>query len=78
MIGNGHGTGLDSAVFETVLFDRDGKMVTLTPFDFGAVPAGRLRVRQFDVPGSDRGNLGRALLNGRRMSLTSLIDVIFC
>jgi hypothetical protein len=60
---NGLGTDLASAVFETVLFDREGQVVTLTLFDFQGLPVGRPRVRQFDLPATDCAALGRILLN---------------
>lgn len=63
VVENGLGTDLSSAVFETVLFDREGQVLTLTLFDFQSLPAGRPRVRQFDVPGTDCGTLGRILFN---------------
>lgn len=36
----------------------------LTLFDFGALPAGRPRVRQFVVPGQECAALGSVLING--------------
>ncbi|TCO74137.1 hypothetical protein [Rhodovulum euryhalinum] len=61
---NGHGTDIDSAVFETVLMDGGGRVDRLTLLDFGALPAGRPRVRQFVVPNLACGDLGRVLVNG--------------
>jgi len=63
VVENGLGADLTSAVFETVLFDRAGQVLTLTLFDFLDLPAGRPRVRQFDIPATDCGALGRILLN---------------
>ncbi len=64
VVENGLGADLDAAVIETVLFDREGAVILFTLFDFGAVPAGRPRVRQFDVAGTECGRIGRVLLNG--------------
>lgn len=64
MVQNGHGTDIDQAVYEAVLFDTDGRVDRLTLFDFGALPAARPRVRQFVVPGLACGDLGRLLING--------------
>lgn len=64
VIQNGHARDIDSAVFEAVLFDADGRVERLTLFDFGALPAARPRVRQFAVPGLDCDGLGRVLING--------------
>ena len=55
---------LDKAVYETVLFDREGTVNRLTLFDFGELPVGRPRVRQFVVPQTTFENLGRILFNG--------------
>ncbi len=57
---------LDKAVYETVLFDREGTVNRLTLFDFGELPVGRPRVRQFVVPQTTCENLGRILFNGAR------------
>lgn len=63
VVENGLGADLTSAVFETVLFDREGRVLTLTLFDFQDLPAGRPRVRQFDIPSTECNTLGRILLN---------------
>ncbi|MFN3938882.1 MAG: hypothetical protein ACK4KW_15065 [Gemmobacter sp.] len=55
---------LSSLVLETVLFDRAGRVAQMTLFDFGALPEGRRRVRQFDVAGTDCAALGQMLVNG--------------
>ena len=58
------GTDLDGLALETVLIDRDGRVERLTLFDFGALPDGVPRVRQFDIPGLDCAGLGQVLVNG--------------
>ncbi|RYH02532.1 hypothetical protein EU805_07855 [Salipiger sp. IMCC34102] len=55
---------IDSAVFETVLFDASGQVDRLTLFDFGTLPQGRPRVRQFSMPGTSCDGIGRILFNG--------------
>lgn len=64
VVTNRHATPIDGAVFETVLFDAQGSVDRLTLFDFGALPQGRERVRQFQVDGLACDNLGRVLFNG--------------
>ncbi|MEO0751337.1 MAG: hypothetical protein AAFY25_06005 [Pseudomonadota bacterium] len=64
MIQNGHDVDIEKAVYETVLFNSAGQVDRLTLFDFGTLPAGRPRVRQFSVPGMTCANLGRILING--------------
>ncbi|WP_299426446.1 hypothetical protein [uncultured Shimia sp.] len=62
--GNSTSTSIDKAVFETVIFDTEGAVVRLSLFDFRALPEGRPRVRQFDVPGMACDLIGQALING--------------
>ena len=64
LIENGHDTDIDAAVYETVLLNTEGQVDRLTLFDFGALPAGRPRVRQFVVPGTGCEGLGQILING--------------
>lgn len=61
---SGHEHGVENVVFETVLIDTDGTVTLLTLFDFGALPAGRPRVRQFVIPGQQCSTLGKILING--------------
>lgn len=61
---NGHAGEIGKAVYETVLFDTSGQVDRLTLFDFGTLPAGRPRVRQFTVPGIACDGLGQILING--------------
>ncbi len=61
---NGHQADVSRAVFEAVLFDTQGRVDRLTLFDFGALPAGRPRVRQFVVPDLSCTDLGQVLFNG--------------
>lgn len=62
--GNNTGHSIDKAVFETVIFDAEGAVVRLSLFDFRALPEGRPRVRQFDVPGMTCDSIGQTLING--------------
>lgn len=55
---------IEQAVFETVIFDNSGSVISLSLFDFRALPLDRPRVRQFDVPGLACDTLGQALING--------------
>jgi len=61
---NGFDADLAALSLETVLIDTEGRVERLTLFDFGALPAGIPRVRQFDVPGLVCESLGRVLING--------------
>ncbi|ARE42427.1 hypothetical protein RGUI_0069 (plasmid) [Rhodovulum sp. P5] len=64
LVRNGHDRDIAAAVFETVLIDANGQVDRLTLFDFGALPAGRPRVRQFALPDLSCGDLGLVLING--------------
>lgn len=56
--------GVDGLVLETALFDSSGAVLMLTLFDFIDLPAGNLRVRQFDIAGQPCSEVGRILFNG--------------
>lgn len=64
LVENSLGADLEKAVFETVLFKKDGSVDRLTLFDFQKLPTGRPRVRQFDISGSSCGDISRVLING--------------
>ncbi|MEO0567158.1 MAG: hypothetical protein AAF066_05460 [Pseudomonadota bacterium] len=64
LILNGHENQIEKAIYETVLFNKNGQVDRLTLFDFGTLPPGRPRVRQFSVPGMNCGDLGQILING--------------
>jgi hypothetical protein len=61
---NALGADLDALVLEAVLFTTQGTVDRLTLFDFGPLPAGRPRVRQFDLGGLSCDALGQVLVNG--------------
>lgn len=64
LVRNETGQSIDQAVFETVIFDKSGGVVSLSLFDFRDLPADRPRVRQFELPKMACGTLGQALING--------------
>lgn len=61
---SGYEGGVEKVVFETVLIDTSGAVSLLTLFDFGSLPAGRPRVRQFVIPKQQCSSLGSILING--------------
>ena len=61
---NDLGADLAALSVETVLIDTTGRVDRLTLFDFGALPDGVPRVRQFDIPGLACEALARVLING--------------
>ncbi|GGE27527.1 hypothetical protein GCM10011360_14750 [Primorskyibacter flagellatus] len=64
VVTNAHPGDIAKAVFETVIFDSAGQVSRLTLFDFGALPSGRPRVRQFVIPGTACEGIGQVLFNG--------------
>jgi hypothetical protein len=75
---NETGATIDQAVFETVIFDTSGGVVSLSLFDFRDLPADRPRVRQFDVPGIACGSVGKALINGASTCLVEGTESMVC
>ena len=63
VVENGLGAALGRAAFEIVLFNRDGLVDRLTVLDFKDLPAGKTKVRQFDLQGADCAGIGRVLVN---------------
>ena len=64
VVRNSHTAAIDQLVYETVLFTDTGQVASMTLFDFGMVPVGRPRVRQFDVGDLTCDGLGQVLING--------------
>lgn len=74
-------------VLEAVGFNRDGRVAVISLLTLQELPAGRMRVRSFDLPGVDCPVLGRLLINdstcspedaavcARPLVLGSLVDV---
>jgi hypothetical protein len=63
---NGLGADIAGVSFETVLFDAAGLVERMSVLDFKEVPAGKTRVRQFDLAGADCGDVSRVLINDAR------------
>lgn len=64
VVQNDLAAGIAQMTYETVLFDTAGQVIQLSLFDFGALPQGRPRVRQFVLDQTDCADLGRILFNG--------------
>lgn len=78
VIHNSHDTDIAHAVFEAVMFTTAGGVDRLTLFDFGTLPAARVRVRQFMVPGLDCALLGQLLINGAGTCAGEGVSPDFC
>ncbi len=75
---NETGVTIDRAVFETVIFDTSGGVVSLSLFDFRDLPADRPRVRQFELPAMACDTVGRALINGSNSCIVDGADSALC
>lgn len=64
LITNNYPDAIEKLIYETVLFDQSGQVDRLTLFDFGMLPSGTPRVRQFAVPETTCSALGQILFNG--------------
>lgn len=75
---NETGSEIEKAVFETVIFDASGGVVSLSLFDFRGLPPDRPRVRQFDLPGMACASVGQALINGANTCVVDGIESELC
>lgn len=78
LIRNEHAEDISGVIYETVLFGADGGVQQLTLFDFGALPSGRPRVRQFEVTGLGCADLGSILINGATTCDAGSLDPAIC
>jgi hypothetical protein len=69
---------IEQAAFEVVLFDQDGLVERMTVLDFQTLPADRMRVRQFDVAGTDCTEISSVLINGVATCTGDGIDTARC
>lgn len=60
---NGLETSIDQASYEVVLFNGEGLVQRMTVLDFQDLPAGRTRVRQFNLPETQCDGISRVLIN---------------
>jgi hypothetical protein len=60
---NDLGKALEKVAFEIALFNGAGSMERLVSLDFKALTAGKTKVLQFDLAGTQCDNLGRVLVN---------------
>ena len=78
VIANQLGAALDKAAFEIVLFDKAGMVDRLVTLDFKALPQGKTKVRQFDLPGVDCAGVGRVLVNDATQCEGAGVDATAC
>jgi hypothetical protein len=61
---NGTESDIARLVLEAVLFDTDGRVSAMTLLDLQDLPAGRTRVRSFEIGGLTCEGTARLLING--------------
>lgn len=61
--GNDLSQALSKVSFEFVLFDQQGRVERMAVLDFRDLPAGKTKVRQFDLAGTTCEGLGSLLIN---------------
>ncbi|MEP4039275.1 MULTISPECIES: hypothetical protein [unclassified Pseudophaeobacter] len=78
LVRNETGQTIDQSIFETVVFDSSGSVVSLSLFDFRDLPADRPRVRQFELPNMACGTVGKVLINGANSCLIEGVESEIC
>lgn len=63
VVRNGLEEGLDKLAFDLVVFDKSGGVVAYSGIDLGELPAGKMRVRQYDVAPVGCEGISRLLIN---------------
>ncbi|WP_170789473.1 hypothetical protein [Ruegeria lacuscaerulensis] len=78
VVQNDTGTAIETASFQTVIFDAEGTVERLTLFSFRDMPKDRVRVRQFDLTGITCAGVGQVLFNGTSSCLVDGADSPIC
>ena len=78
LVRNETGQLIDQSIFETVIFDTSGGVVSLSLFDFRELPANRPRVRQFELPNMACSTVGQVLINGANSCLVDGVESKIC
>lgn len=63
VVDNGLTTNIDDLALELVLFEKDGRVNRFVVVRTAKVPAGKSRVRQFDIPETECPSIARILVN---------------
>ncbi|WP_375699312.1 hypothetical protein [Pseudophaeobacter sp. TrK17] len=78
LVRNETGQLIDQSIFETVIFDTSGGVVSLSLFDFRELPENRPRVRQFELPNMACSTVGQVLINGANSCLIDGVESKIC
>jgi len=69
---------VEKVAYEMVLFDARGMVERITVFDFRDLPAGKTRVRQFDLSGAECAAISRILVNDAKSCTGPGLDPAAC
>ncbi|MFB2550111.1 hypothetical protein [Ensifer soli] len=75
---NGLDRSLDKVSFEFVFFDLQGRVERMAVLDFRDLPAGKQKVRQFDVSGTKCEGLKGLLINDTPVCAGEGVDTSAC
>lgn len=60
---NNTGVGLSKTAYEVAVFDGEGVVSQLLVLEFGALPVGKTKVVQFELPGQNCSNISKIIVN---------------
>jgi len=69
---------LSKVSFEFVLFDQEGRVERMAVLDFRDLPAGKTKVRQFDLPGTKCEAVKSLLINNAPACVGEGVDKAAC
>lgn len=75
---NGLNSDIGKVSYEMVLFDAGGLVERITALDFRDIPAGKTRVRQFDLAGTQCSGISRVLVNDAKACSGPSLDAAAC
>jgi hypothetical protein len=78
VVANGLEQGIDDLALELVLFDKDGRVDRFVVVRTAKVPAGKSRVRQFDIPATTCPAIARILVNDIKECAVTGLDPNGC
>jgi hypothetical protein len=78
VVANGLEQGIDDMALELVLFDKDGRVDRFVVVRTAKVPAGKSRVRQFDIPATPCPAIARILVNDVKECAVAGLDANGC
>jgi hypothetical protein len=78
VVANGLEQSIDDMALELVLFDKDGRVDRFVVVRTAKVPAGKSRVRQFDIPETPCPSIARILVNDVKECVGSGLNPATC